>query len=76
MRYLTPLAARFCARVGALTFIVISKLTIYLFAFVAFLTCEKLVRGKCMEISKIYVQISDGMVSRQACLSGKRTPTV
>jgi len=54
----------------------ISKFTIYLFAFDAFLAFKKLVWDKCIETSRIYVQISDGMVSRQGRFSGKGTRTV
>jgi len=54
----------------------ISKFTIYLFAFDAFLAFKKLVRDKSIEISRIYIQISDGMVSRQGRFSGKGTRTV
>ena len=49
----------------------ISKFTIYLFAFDAFLAFKKLVRDKSIEISRIYIQISDGIVSRQVAFLEK-----
>ena len=54
----------------------ISKFTIYLFAFDTFLTFKKLVWDKFIEISRIYVQISDGMVSQQGRFSEKGTRIV
>jgi len=48
----------------------ISKFTIYLFAFDAFLAFKKLVWDKSIEFSRIYVEISDGMVSQQARVLG------
>lgn len=54
----------------------ISKFTIYLFAFNAFFTSQKLVRDKSIEISRIYIQISDGIVSQQGRFFEKGTRIV